>query len=108
VIDRILECKRTENDRIDPSKYLAWNKVIEVVLRPASRLTDAQKKVVAHEYSMRNQCLELPTRKALVPYVLRQLPIITSDPNSKQNQLEVVNSSAINATLNDLGVHFTF
>lgn len=108
VIDRISECTQTQIDRVDPREDDEWNQLVAVVLRPASKLTAAQKKAVMHEYSMRNGHLELPTRKALLPYLLRKLPIITSDPNSKHNHLEIENADELKTNLDSLGVEFSF
>ena len=53
----------------------AWNTRVIVVLVPDPRLTTAQQAVIARDYGMRDGRLEIPTRGALVSYVLQQLRV---------------------------------
>lgn len=91
VMARILEGEKLDDSNVDASKDDCWKTLITVILTTASHLTAGQKRAVALEYGMDNYRLAVPTRKALLLYVLRQLPIVTADVSSKHNQLEVEN-----------------
>jgi hypothetical protein len=106
VIDRITECKHTDIQRTNPDEDTAWNQVVTVILRPASRLSIAQKKAIADEYAMQDDRLQLPTRKALLLYLLKQLPIVTRDSSSKHSQLEIENRDEILSHIKALGLDF--
>lgn len=61
-----------------------WNSTVILVLRPNQQLTPHQQAIVAEDYGMVDQRLELPSRAALRDHVLRQLGIpqkgISADP----------------------------
>lgn len=99
VMARILEGERVDEPNVDTAKDDGWKTQITVVLTTASHLTVGQKRAVALEYGMENDRLSIPTRKALLLYVLRQLPIVTTDANSKHNQLQVENRDEIQGHL---------
>lgn len=67
----------------------AWNARVIVVLVPDPRLTTAQQAVIARDYGMQNDRLEIPTRGALVSYVLQQLRV-DSAPETRSPEAQQV------------------
>jgi predicted DNA-binding transcriptional regulator YafY len=72
----------------------AWHTPINVLIRPDPRLTSTQQEVVAHDYGMTNNQLNIPTRGALVHYVLEKLGLrIPGDGESPEAQQIVVENA---------------
>lgn len=61
---------------------LAWQTFVTIIIAPDPRLTDHQKTIIAADYGMQNQQLELSVRAALVTYLLQLLKL---DNASKSN-----------------------
>lgn len=70
-----------------------WNSEVEVVIEPDSRLTPAQKAIIETDYGMLNGQLLIPTRKALVQYVLQRYQIDPTkmEPRPEAQQIVVKN-----------------
>lgn len=85
----ILEAKRVKGKNHDA----LWNTPLTVDLMPDPRLTEAQAKVVAHDYGMNKGVLKIPTNAALVRYVLDayNIDINVLDSNPKGQQIIVGN-----------------
>ncbi|MDX1756056.1 MAG: WYL domain-containing protein [Marinobacter sp.] len=73
-----------------------WNQRITLVFRPDRRLSPHQRAIVAGDYGMVDQRLELATRTALRPHVLRQLRVPEAGPATDplQQPLELVETKA--------------
>lgn len=104
VMARILQGEKTHESNVDSSKDDCWNTSVRVVLTTATPLTTGQKRAVALEYGMEDYRLVVPTRKALLLYLLKQFPIVTADANSKYNQLQVENREEIQKHLASMNV----
>jgi predicted DNA-binding transcriptional regulator YafY len=65
-----------------------WNTHLSIKLIPDSRLTEAQAKVIAHDYGMEKGTLAIPTNAALVRYVLDayniDINVLNSNPKGQQ------------------------
>ncbi|CAK3387491.1 helix-turn-helix transcriptional regulator [Vibrio crassostreae] len=65
-----------------------WNTHLSVKLIPDSRLTEAQAKVIAHDFGMEKGTLVIPTNAALVRYVLDayniDINMLNSNPKGQQ------------------------
>ncbi|EAP94703.1 hypothetical protein V12B01_05088 [Vibrio splendidus 12B01] len=65
-----------------------WNTHLSINLIPDSRLTEAQAKVIAHDYGMEKGILAIPTNAALVRYVLDayniDINVLNSNPKGQQ------------------------
>lgn len=72
---------------------VAWNTEVTVKLAPDPRLNPAQKKLIARDYGMTRNRLEIPTRGALVSYVLQYLRVEPTDKkrNPESQQITVAN-----------------
>jgi predicted DNA-binding transcriptional regulator YafY len=104
VMARILKGKNSGESSVDASSDACWNTPVQVVLKIAAHLTAGQKRAVAWEYGMKNDRLVIPTRKALLLYMLRQLPLVTTDANSKYNHLKVENRKEIQDHLASMNI----
>ena len=62
-----------------------WNTEVMMVIEPDSRLTQAQKAIIEADYGMVNGQLLIPTRRALVKYVLQRYQI---DPTKMETRPE--------------------
>ena len=53
----------------------AWNTLVTIILKPDPRLTPTQQAIIAHDYGMQDDKLELKTRAPLVGYMLQAFNI---------------------------------
>ena len=74
-----------------------WNTRVDVILEPDARLLAEQKAITESDYAMQGGRLVLPTRGALVQYVLQryQLDPTKLHPNPAAQQLQVANLEAL-------------
>ncbi len=70
-----------------------WNTEVTVVIEPDSRLTEAQKAIIETDFGMLNGQLLIPTRRALVKYVLQRYQIDPTkmEPRPEAQQIVVKN-----------------
>lgn len=82
--------RKTEN-LIDAD--LDWNTEVAVIIEPDSRLTAAQKAIIEVDFGMKDGVLVIPTRRALVKYVLQRFQIDPKkhDPKAAAQQIVVQN-----------------
>ncbi|MDA0116886.1 helix-turn-helix transcriptional regulator [Vibrio sp. T11.5] len=94
----ILEAKQVKGKKHDE----LWNTPLTIDLMPDPRLTEAQAKVVAHDYGMDKGILKIPTNAALVRYVLDayNIDINVLDSNPKGQQIIVGNFEELKPYLN--------
>ncbi len=80
-----------------------WNSEIAVILQPDPRLDDAQKAIIQRDYGMVDGRLEIPTRQALVKYVLQRYQIDPKnlDPKAEAQQVVIGNLSELKPWLYD-------
>lgn len=78
-----------------------WNRMVTVELRPDSRLPEEQQAIIAADYGMNDQHLELQTRAALARYLLAMMGIRSkkSDPDPIVQHLELVNAGQLSKWL---------
>ena len=70
-----------------------WNTEVEVIIEPDSRLKPEQKAIIEVDFGMREGVLAIPTRRALVKYVLQRFQIDPKklDPKAAAQQIAVKN-----------------
>ena len=70
-----------------------WNNEVTVIIEPDSRLTAAQKVIIEADFGMQNGQLLIPTRRALVKYVLQRYQIDPTkmEPRPEAQQIVVRN-----------------
>jgi predicted DNA-binding transcriptional regulator YafY len=64
----------------------AWQRMIEFRLTPNHRLNAGQRSVVARDFGMRDESLNLSCREALVHYALQRYPAAISENHAERNQ----------------------
>ncbi|MDN6856773.1 WYL domain-containing protein [Pseudomonas sp. CAN2814] len=84
--DFVLSRFRGEPDVLDVSEHVreldaGWCTEVTVIIEPDPRLKPEQKAIVAQDYGMQQEQLPIPSRGALVQYVLQRYQI---DPNKIQ------------------------
>jgi len=74
-----------------------WNSKVNIVVKADPRLTDYQRAIVEHDYHMQDGQLVIPSRGALVMYVLKQLNIDVdqTDDSPTAQQIVVANVAEI-------------
>ena len=74
-----------------------WNRQVSLVMMPDSRLNKAQQDIVATDYGMVSNRLELTIRAALAPYVLSRLGLGSDSqhPDPMVQQLELANEEQL-------------
>jgi len=74
-----------------------WNTEVEVIIEPDSRLKPQQKAIIEADFGMLDGTLVIPTRRALVKYVLQRFQIDPKklDPKAAAQQIVVKNLEAL-------------
>ncbi|MNR16554.1 hypothetical protein D3C85_1331660 [compost metagenome] len=82
--------RKTEN-LIDEDED--WNTKVAVIIEPDSRLKPEQKAIIEADFGMEDGVLVIPTRRALVKYVLQRFQIDPKklDPKAAAQQIVVKN-----------------
>ena len=100
--DFVLSRFRGEADLMDESpnpaaQDAAWNTPVVLRIVPDTRLNAHQRSIIEQDYGMHDGCLDLPTRGALVQYLLQLLRIDlkTLDANPSAQQIIVENREAL-------------
>ncbi|WP_028624092.1 WYL domain-containing protein [Pseudomonas sp. Ant30-3] len=70
-----------------------WNTEVSVIIEPDSRLRPEQKEIIEADFGMKNGALTIPTRRALMGYVLQRFQIDPKklDPKPAAQQIVVKN-----------------
>jgi len=66
---------------------LLWHQHIDVHIIPDPRLSSSQQQVISDDYQMTNDTLLIPTRKALVNYLLKRLHLTSYQQDPKAQQI---------------------
>ena len=98
VLSRLIEppvITLSSNNGIEEDQ--AWNTSVTINIKPDARLKPEQKKIIASEYGMKSGRLKIPTRGALVTYMLQMLRIDPhiSQKNPEAQQIEIDNLKEI-------------
>ncbi len=75
LLPRILKTRATADAEARREDDDIWNEIITVGLKPNPGLTDEQKRVVAQDFGMRGERLDVKVRLALLYYLLRRLDL---------------------------------
>ena len=93
--DFVLSRLRGEPDVLDISEFsreadTGWNTRVNVIIEPDQRLTAEQKRIIEIDYGMQNGQLIVPSRGALVQYVLQRFQIDANKVESKASAQQIV------------------
>ena len=82
---------------VDPARDTDWHTLVTLEIGPHPGLSDAQKKVIALDYGMRNGKARITVRKALLYYTLRRLGLDTapSARNPAEQQIVLLNREVL-------------
>lgn len=75
LLPRILKTRATADAEAGPRDDSDWNEIVSVALKPHPGLTDDQKRVIAQDFGMKGERLEVKVRLALLYYLLRRLDL---------------------------------
>jgi len=92
--DAIFEGKAThfaENDKL-------WLTMVDVVIEADPRLTPPQKRIIEQDFQMHHGTKIIPTRAALVNYLLRRLHLDTYKMTAEEQQIVLTKESRIAIT----------
>jgi len=106
--DFVLSRFRGEPDLLDKSEHgidldEVWNTEVPVIIEPDPRLDAAQKAIIQADFGMIDGQLQIPSRRALVKYVLQryQLDHKNMDPKPEAQQIVVKNLNELKPWLYD-------
>lgn len=93
--DFVLSRFRGEPDVLGSSedtraKDSAWQTEVVIVIEPDPRLKPAQKSIIEQDYGMQNGQLEIPSRGALVQYILQRYQIDTNKVQARAAAQQIV------------------
>ncbi|RAR56446.1 WYL domain-containing protein [Paraburkholderia unamae] len=100
VFGRILSAGHSKPSSIDPVDDIEWNTNVDLVLKPNSALTQAQRKGVEVDYGMTDGTTKIICRQAMLFYTLRSLNFEPNGvPRDGERQLVIANLDEIKALL---------
>lgn len=73
LIGRCLATGEKKSAEIQPTADALWESIFDVALRPNPDLSENQQKVIARDYNMRNGCVTVPVRYALLYYFNKRM-----------------------------------
>ena len=79
LLPRILKTRATAEAEASSEDDSIWNEIVTVGLKPNPGLTDEQKRVIAHDFGIRGERLDVKVRLALLYYLLRRLDLHNFD-----------------------------
>src|SRR5690606_22315748 len=82
LLARILGIRDSRPSDADPSQDADWHTHITLEIGPHPGLSDAQKKVIALDYGMRNGKASITVRKVMLYYAIKRLGLDT-DPSTR-------------------------
>src|SRR5690606_4654433 len=97
LLARILGIRNSRPSDVDPARDADWHTLVTLEIGPHPGLSDAQKKVIALDYGMRNGKARITVRKALLYYTLRRLGLDTapSARNPAEQQIVLLNREVL-------------
>lgn len=105
LLPRFLKTRGMAEAEAKPGDDTAWNEFANVLLMPHPQLNDDQKKVVAQDYGMKSERLNIPVRLALLYYFLRRLNLDFEEEKRPAREQHVVlaNPDDVRTALNRAG-----
>lgn len=104
LLGRILSVKEHKQDEVDISKDIWWHTLVTAKYSPHPKLNDAQKKVIEHDYGMKNGVGSIKVRAALYFYLERRLGLDKDCESRPPNiqQIILTNREEINKLLDSI------
>ncbi|MGP0094804.1 MAG: WYL domain-containing protein [Xanthobacteraceae bacterium] len=85
LLSRMLETRGTRRSEVSSDSDADWHQNVTLEIGPHPELSDTQKKVIALDYGMRGDKVNISVRKALLYYALKRLGLDT-DPAARRPQ----------------------
>lgn len=104
VLSRISEIEPETRESVDPQRDDSWHKEVAVEIAPAPHLSDSQRIAIAMDYGMSDLSIRIPTREALLLYLLQQLPLYSPIGRARLNQIVLVNEKELRPSMDRLGI----
>lgn len=90
VLSRILGVRAHGDSIVSAEKDWAWNKQVPVLLEPHPELTENKRAVVALDYGMENNQVELQVRASMLNYFLKMLNLNSNDRGRTPLQQHII------------------
>jgi predicted DNA-binding transcriptional regulator YafY len=90
LLSRFLKIRSTAEAERGPDHDCIWNESIIVILKPHPGLTDDQKRVIAQDFGMKDDRLEVRVRLALLHYLLKQLHLDFQEEQRPAHEQHIV------------------
>jgi len=105
LLPRFLKTRATADAEATAQDDTAWNEFTTVALKPHPQLNDDQKKIVAQDYGMKGDRLNVPVRLALVYYFLKRLNLDFEEEKrlAREQHVVLANPDDVRAALNRAG-----
>jgi hypothetical protein len=104
VLSRISEIDPESGEGVDSQRDDSWHKEVAVEIAPAPHLSDSQRNAIAMDYGMSDRSIRIPTKEALLLYLLQQLPLYSPIGRARLNQIVLVNEKELRPSLDRLGI----
>jgi predicted DNA-binding transcriptional regulator YafY len=93
--DFVLSRLRGEPEVLDTSEFsreadAGWNTLVDVIIQADQRLNPEQRNIIEVDYGMHDGQLLVPSRGALVQYVLQRYQIDTTKVHTKATAQQIV------------------
>lgn len=104
VLARVIEVVDRRDEKIDNSLDLAWHRHGLIKLGPNPRLNPSMKRLIALDFGMVNDVVEIEVRLSLVYYLSRQMLLdVAENLPPERVQVVLLNRDELNAQLDEVG-----
>ena len=87
---RVISIQEEKPDTLDSSSDFKWHRHVSLKIGPHPNLTDAQKKIIAHDYEMKDWTATIPVRLAMVFYLIWNLRLEPGDIDRPAHSQQIV------------------
>lgn len=101
LLSRCLNCRITDNAEYTGEDDWLWQNFFEVLLEPNPKLAKSQRNIIANDYAMSNNKINIPVRRALLYYFQKRLRLDVADVLDDPNEVPLIiaNKDAFNEAL---------
>jgi predicted DNA-binding transcriptional regulator YafY len=93
ILSRTFELRDESAPAAQPSDDTVWSTYFTVVLKPNPKLSEAQREAVAVEYGMKNKCVEVSLRKAMLYYFEKRMRLDLAESSVRPQEVPIVISN---------------
>lgn len=105
ILSRLFDFRNEAAPGASSAEDTVWSSHFTVVLKPNPGLSEGQQEAVALEHGMKNRCVEVPLRKAMLYYFEKRmrLDLAERSPRPQEMPLVIANRKEFDAVLKDSG-----